>query len=239
MPTALFLSPHLDDVALSCGGLAARLAAEGWHTILATASTRSPHGEGAAPEVDEMALRRAEDLVAAEWLGFDEALWLDLPEAPHRGYESAAALFGPIRLDDPAGDLLTACFVRLNEALAPSLVLAPQGLEPHVDHRQVIAAALRAVPPGRLAFYRDTPHAIHAPNAHPDPAIPPGESVAVPIGATLDRKIRAALAYTRQPGIGPEGSAPIARLLRDFALAEGGGWPAERLLGAAIPRLPA
>jgi LmbE family N-acetylglucosaminyl deacetylase len=224
MPTALFLSPHLDDVVFSCGGLAARLADEGWHTVLATAFTRSV---AQAPDAADMASRRAEDLIAAERLGFDEALWLDLPEAPHRGYDSAA-LFGAIRPDDTVVEPLAACLARLNDALAPSLVLAPQGLGSHVDHRQVIAAVLRGVPPGRVAFYRDAPHAIHAPDAPPDPGVPRAASVVVPIETTLDRKIAAAQAYTSQ-------SADIARILRDFALAEGGGRPAERLIGQAIP----
>jgi LmbE family N-acetylglucosaminyl deacetylase len=236
MPTALFLSPHLDDAVFSCGGLAARLAGEGWHTVLVTAFTRSAApGNGPTPEIDEMALRRAEDLVAAECLGFDEALWLDLPEAPHRGYESAPALFGAIRPDDAVAEPLAGCLARLNDALAPSLVLAPQGLEAHVDHRHLIAAVLQALPPGRVAFYRDTPYAIHAPDAQPDPAVPRGASVAVPIGTTLDRKILAAQAYASRVGFQSQGSAHIARILRAFALSEGGGWPAERLIGQAVP----
>jgi LmbE family N-acetylglucosaminyl deacetylase len=241
MPTALFLSPHLDDAVFSCGGLAARLAGEGWHTVLVTAFTRSvvtpasPTGKEPAAEIDEMALRRAEDLVAAECLGFDEALWLDLPEAAYRGYGSVPALFGAIRPDDPVAEPLAACLVRLNDALAPSLVLAPQGLEAHVDHRQVIAAVLQALPAERVAFYRDTPYAIHAPDAQPDPAVPRSASVAVPINTTLDRKVLAAQAYASRVGFQCQGSAHIARILRDFAVAEGGGWPAERLMGQAIP----
>ncbi len=229
MPTALFLSPHLDDVVFSCGGLAARLADEGWHTVLATAFTRS------APDSDGMELRRAEDLVAAERLGFDEALWLDLPEAPHRGYDSVPALFGAIHPDDPAAEPLTACLARLNGVLAPSLVLAPQGLGSHVDHRQVIAAVLQALPPGRVAFYRDMPYALHAPDALPDPAVPHAASVAVPIDTALDRKIAAAKAYVSQVGSQFQRPENVAGLLRRFALTEGGGRPAERFAGQALP----
>ncbi len=72
LPRALFLSPHLDDVAFSCGGTLVGLAAGGWETHLATAFTASvpdPQGfalacqldKGLGPEVDYMALRRAED----------------------------------------------------------------------------------------------------------------------------------------------------------------------------------
>ena len=75
MPTALALSPHLDDAAFSCGGTLARLAGAGWRVVVATAFTATvpePSGfalacqldKGLAPEVDYMALRRDEDAAA-------------------------------------------------------------------------------------------------------------------------------------------------------------------------------
>jgi LmbE family N-acetylglucosaminyl deacetylase len=246
MKTALFLSPHLDDVVFSCGGLAACLADAGWRTVLATAFTRSvvpatgfalacQLDKGLPPEVDYMALRRAEDLAAAEHLGFDEVLWLDLPEAPHRGYGSPSELFAALREDDAVVEPLAACFAHLVEKCAPDLVLAPQGLGGHVDHRQVIAAVLRAAPLPRTAFYRDTPYAIRAPDAPPDPGIPRSDQIAVPIAAALDRKIAAAQAYASQVGFQFNGPANAAASLRAFAIAEGRGRPAERFAGMALP----
>ena len=246
MPTALFLSPHLDDVAFSCGGLAACLADAGWRTVLATAFTRSVTpatgfalacqiDKGLGAGIDYMALRRAEDLVAAERLGFDEVLWLDLPEAPHRGYDSAPALFGALRADDAVVDPLAAALAQIHADRTPGLVLAPQGLGGHVDHRQMIAAALQAIPLPRLAFYRDTPYAIHAPDAQPDPAVPSGSHATVPIGTALARKVSAAQAYASQVGFQFQGPEGAARALRAFALAEGNGRAAERLVGQALP----
>ena len=95
--TALLVSPHLDDAAFSCGGLAAMLARAGWRVVIATLFTRSVHpatgfalacqrDKGLADEVDYMALRRAEDVSAVACLGA-EAWHGDLPEAPHRGYD--------------------------------------------------------------------------------------------------------------------------------------------------------
>ena len=158
MPTALFLSPHLDDVAFSCGGLLAQLGDRGWRTVMATAFTRSvpnPAGfalacqtdKGLAPDVDYMALRRDEDRAAAAILG-TEARWLDLPEAPHRGYHSAPALFGPVLDGDDIWRPLTDRIADLVAELRPDLLLAPQGLGNHVDHRQVITAVLAAMPAG-------------------------------------------------------------------------------------------
>ena len=150
MARALFLSPHLDDVVFSCGGLAATLANAGWETVLVTAFTRSvvpatgfalacQLDKGIPPEIDYMAVRRGEDREAARILAFADVRWLDLLEAPHRGYESAPALFGAIHPGDVMLTELTSRCMALAAELQPDLVLAPQGLGNHVDHQQVIA----------------------------------------------------------------------------------------------------
>ena len=246
MQTALFLSPHLDDVAFSCGGLAANLADAGWRTVLVTAFTQSVTpaagfalacqlDKGLPPDIDYMALRRTEDMAAAERLGFDETIWLDLKEAPHRGYGSAPELFGELRADDDVVAPLAACFRRLQADYQPALVLAPQGLGGHVDHRQVIAATMEAFALAQIAFYRDTPYAIRRPDSAPDPRIPLSSQVRTPIAAALERKISAAQAYASQLGFQFQGPQNAATALRDFAFAEGNGRPAERLTGLALP----
>ena len=113
--TALAISPHLDDAVFSCGGTLATLASSGWRVVVATLFTQSvmnPAGfalacqldKGLDASVDYMALRRAEDADACARLGV-EPHWMALPEAPHRGYESAGALFGPVLPTDAALDL--------------------------------------------------------------------------------------------------------------------------------------
>jgi LmbE family N-acetylglucosaminyl deacetylase len=234
MPLALFLSPHLDDVVFSCGGLAASLASAGWDTVLATAFTRSvvpatgfalacQLDKGLSPELDYMALRRAEDEVAAGLLGFGTNRWLNLLEAPHRGYEAAAELFGAIHQSDSVFLELAAHFIALSAEFQPDLVLAPQGLGNHVDHQQVVLAAGRSFPADRVAYYRDTPYAVLA-----------GVGSTVPIGDVLDRKIAAAQAYASQIGFQFGGPAPLARALSDFALREGNGQAAERFCGSSV-----
>ena len=245
MPTALFLSPHLDDVVFSCGGLVASLADAGWITVLATAFTRSvvpatgfalacQLDKGLPADVDYMELRRTEDRAAAGLLAITHLRWLDLLEAPHRGYETAAALFGAIHPADPVSEPIAAAFARLAAEWAPDLVLAPQGLGNHVDHQQVIRAALGCFPANRLAFYRDTPYAIRQPTARPLALLPPGPTVAWPIGRALSRKIAAAQAYTTQIGFQFGGPSPLANALTAFADAEGSGEPAERVTGAVL-----
>ena len=248
MPKALFLSPHLDDAVFSCGGLAAYLSDAGWRTVMVTAFTRSvvpaagfalacQLDKGLPPDVDYMALRRDEDRVAASVIGIQDLRWLDLLEAPHRGYHSAPALFGGVHEGDAVADELAPLFGALAAELEPDLVLAPQGLGNHVDHQHVVAAALQAFATDSLAFYRDTPYAIRQPGAAALPIVPQGSLSTIPIGAVLDRKVAAAQAYTTQIGFQFGGPAPLGLALRRFAGEEGGGQPAERFCGRALTGL--
>ena len=230
--TALFLSPHLDDVAFSCGAFAAVLRDRGWRTVLATVFTRSvvraegfalacQLDKGLGAEVDYMALRRDEDRDAAGILGFAECLHLGLEEAPHRGYDSPAALFGAVRADDRAWQAVAELAAGLARGAAPALVLAPQGLGGHVDHLQMA----RAVREGVLApvwWYRDTPYAIRHGDA-PCPAPLAGlGGIAVAADAGLERKVAAACAYRSQVGFQFGGDAGTAAALLGFARNEAG-----------------
>ncbi len=251
-PTALFISPHLDDVAFSCGGVAAALAGRGWRTALVTVFTRSVMpatgfalacqcDKGVDDGVDYMALRRDEDRDAARILGFSSRHDLDLPEAPHRGYDSAAALFAPVHDNDHIWQDVATRLSTLVDALHPALVLAPQGLGAHVDHLQVRRVVLDCVH-APVWFYRDTPYAIRNADAPPPPALAALTAYAASVDASLERKLLAAQAYRSQIGFQFGGSVQAANVLRDFARAEaqraGLGAPdaaAERFLCAGDP----
>lgn len=231
MKTALFVSPHLDDVAFSCGGTLAAMAEQGWHTIMATcftATVPAPTGfalacqldKGLGSGIDYMALRREEDREAADILGVGSLRWLDLPEAPHRGYDSAPALFAGLRDGDEIWRDLAARLQLLIEEAAPDQIFAPQGLGGHADHRQTIRAVQAVADTVPVAWYRDTPYAIRNPAAAPFVIAP--KAATVPIGATLDRKIRSACAYTSQIGFQFGGADGVAAALRAFTASEGG-----------------
>ncbi|HZH47524.1 MAG TPA: PIG-L family deacetylase, partial [Roseococcus sp.] len=158
MPRAVAISPHLDDAAFSCGGVLARLARLGWEVVVCTtftASVAAPRGfalacqtdKGLGPEVDYMALRRAEDAAACAALGATP-LWLPFAEAPHRGYNSAAALFGPPAPGDAIMGPLLASLSHHLRAGPLDLVLAPQAIGGHVDHVLLVEALRLALPPG-------------------------------------------------------------------------------------------
>jgi LmbE family N-acetylglucosaminyl deacetylase len=234
----LALSPHLDDAVFSCGATLAWLADHGVHVALVTAFTRSVPDAGAFavacqtdkglhPDIDYMALRRAEDHAAAEVLGITEVIHLDLPEAPHRGYNSATELFRAPHEDDTIDRAL---YTRLDELGQPELVLAPRGLGGHVDHRQLIKAIPERWTPATM-LYRDTPYTLRIAPTAQDAADRPA-----PIAAQLDRKLDACAAYATQLGFQFGGETAMRHALRRFAQSEGrrlgAGGPAEAL---AVP----
>jgi LmbE family N-acetylglucosaminyl deacetylase len=257
MSIALFLSPHLDDVAFSCGGTLARLKARGWRVALVTVFTRSvpaPSGfalacqtdKGLDPEVDYMALRRQEDRDFATLMEVDWLVWAGLPEAPHRGYGSAAALFQPPREDDAIAEVARRRLLPLMAGLRPELVLAPQALGRHVDHVQVVrlVASLDAEA-RRTVWYRDTPYAVRQPYAQPDPALPRDvRPLVMDVTQTLPRKVAGCGCYRTQLGFQFGGARAVGPTLEAFhrreARAHGRGGHAEVFLAGATldPALP-
>jgi LmbE family N-acetylglucosaminyl deacetylase len=213
------VSPHLDDAVFSAGGTIASLVGEGWQVTVVTCFTASvpdpsPFAlstqldKGLAADVDYMALRRAEDAAACAVLGAVPE-HLPLPEAPHRGYTSAADLFAGVHPDDavarPLAGLLTP---RLRGA---DLVLAPQALGDHADHR-VVADVVAALA-GDAWWWRDAPYHWRRPDAVPWTAVPDGREHAVDITAHLTAKTTAARCYTTQLGFQFGGAAAVGPAL--------------------------
>ena len=209
------VSPHLDDAAFSAGGTLAGYARDGIDVTVITCFTGSvaaPTGfalacqldKGLPPEVDYMALRRAEDGRAWAVIG---ASYVHLPllEAPHRGYADAAALFGA-RLpgDDVVAGLCSVLAPLLGDA---PLVLGPLGIGDHVDHHAVREALRRMVEPQRLLLWEDWPYLDRA------------ESLSAPSrvvdldAAALAARIAMCSAYQSQLGFQFGGQAELTRRL--------------------------
>jgi LmbE family N-acetylglucosaminyl deacetylase len=221
MPLAFALSPHLDDAAFSCGGTLAALAADGWEVVVATlftASVEAPTGfalacqtdKGLPADADYMAIRRAEDAEACRRLEA-RPVWLPFREAPHRGYGSAAALFGPLRSDDAAHLDLVAALEPLLAERRPDLLLAPQAIGGHVDHVQTVRALHLLRADGPVLWWQDFPYLARRAT---HPARPfEGAMAALPEEARairIERKRHACAAYRTQLGFqfgGPEGLA--------------------------------
>lgn len=220
----LAVSPHLDDAVFSAGATLARLADAGHDVTVLTCfsgSVAAPAGfalacqtdKGLAADVDYMALRRDEDRAAT---GVLAATPVHLPflEAPHRGYDSAPALFAGVR---PA-DLVWQAVLEALQACDADLWLAPQGLGGHVDHLQVVRAVAALERP--TLWWRDTPYALRQPGASPSDDLPPG-LVEVALRGDRDRRADACACYVTQLGFQFGGEAGMRATLR--------GWP-ERLL---------
>lgn len=177
----LFLSPHLDDVILSCGGHVWQLARAGTVPRIATVFTATPdaaaysfpfaqyqhHLWGDPPT--PMLLRQHEDRAAGVRLGINDMIHLPMPDAVYRQtpdgeplYSSNDALFGALH---PADD----AFVdHIMAALKPHVrthttVVAPLGIGHHVDHQLVRDAGDRLLDAGStVIFYEELPYAEDA-----------------------------------------------------------------------------
>ncbi len=189
-PLAIFLSPHFDDIALSCAGMAARLSRKGVRCIAITVFTApSPQGEPLSPYAQWLhsqwgspgeagddqkpinEVRREEERQAMRLLGL-EHVWLDLPDAPYRHdsagehfYMSDEKLMGRVAPEERR--LLVHHIAREIARIAKETgakgrirVFAPLGVGRHVDHQLVFLAARRLGPRYGALFYEDYPYAV-------------------------------------------------------------------------------
>jgi LmbE family N-acetylglucosaminyl deacetylase len=166
----LFLSPHLDDAVLSCGGLIRQLTSQGEVVVIRTFMAADPplpfpdtpvirdlHQRWQADD-SPMRMRRAEDRQAAAVLGA-EVEFLDILDCPYRLndqgqaiYRTNDALFGDIHPDDPA--LKTV--IHLPERVKQ--IYAPLGAGGHVDHKIVSRLARELPPETPICFYEEYPY---------------------------------------------------------------------------------
>ncbi|WP_158611027.1 PIG-L deacetylase family protein [Aurantiacibacter spongiae] len=202
MSRVLAISPHLDDAVFSAGGtLAAHADAGDVVTVVTcfTGSVANPAGfalacqldKGLDKDADYMALRRAEDVVACAAIGA-RCVHLPLLEAPHRGYENAAALFGALKASDDAIETVAEALRPVIARRRPDIIYGPCGVGGHVDHLAV-REALARIAPGAV-LWEDFPYAMR------EAAAPRGIERACLSDEILERKTAAVLAYRSQIG---------------------------------------
>lgn len=229
----VYLSPHLDDAVLSCGGAIHRQTEAGEPVLVATTFTgKARHDTALSPFALEqhdmwdnpprpMALRRAEDRAALTMLGAD-ILHLDYLDAPFRLgsggqwiYVDLETLMGTVHPADPLArdgiETMAARFAGLIPLHDQQVLYAPLGVGHHVDHQIVHTLAHRLAEQGyRVAFYEDYPYA-EKPGAVESALAVSGARdwrvEAIPLSAAnLTAKVRA-LAYYRTQLAGLFGSA--------------------------------
>ena len=170
----IYLSPHLDDVALSCGGQIAAATRAGQAVLIVTVTAGDPpsavsaYAQGLHTRwelvADATEARRAEDLAACALLGADARHWT-LPDCIYRSdpvtgkpfYTSDAELFGAVARAE--WGLVDDLAEYLCELPSHGQMVAPLGVGNHVDHQLTRLAAERAFGRDRLLYYEDYPYA--------------------------------------------------------------------------------
>lgn len=171
---AIYLSPHLDDVALSCGGQVFDLTAKGKSVLVVTIMAGDPPGGAELSALAQalharwdlatevVARRRKEDGVACGVLGADYAHWhfLDCiyrrhPQTAEFLYTANDGLFGQVHEGETAvlSDLVT----QMRALPAAGRVFAPLAVGNHVDH-QLVRAAAEASLGTDLFYYEEFPY---------------------------------------------------------------------------------
>ena len=251
----IFLSPHYDDIALSCGGTAALLSASGRTPEVAlifgdhpdpgqpmTAFADGMHRDWGLSANEVISGRRSEESVASQVLGTCDR-YLPFRDAIYRGerYISDDHLFGEVHSDeaDLAGLIIDE--LRLSaDGHARARIYAPLAIGHHVDHQHGYRAGMELLERGwQVWFYEDLPYGLKP--EHVTKRIAEIESDGLRAGPRVDvssvwgLKIDAIMAYPSQfhtifqqyVGVGSSRAA-IDHAMTDYARSVGDGTPAER-----------
>jgi LmbE family N-acetylglucosaminyl deacetylase len=227
----LFISPHFDDVALSCGGTVALQARSG-RAIVVTVFAGEPPGELNSfarfqhdrwgTDSDTVDVRRAEDRAALEILGAESRL-LTFRDAIYRGslYLSDEDLFGPVKPEDAeTANAVNSAILAMAKETRATRVFLPLGIGGHVDHRICHATGADLLAAGRgVYFYEDFPYVVTASAfnrrmAEFDPKL---ISEGVDISDVLDVRITAIGAYASQVPTIFRHYGPFAEVVRSYA----------------------
>ncbi|MCP4425217.1 MAG: hypothetical protein GY803_12040 [Chloroflexi bacterium] len=170
---AIYLAPHLDDAALSCGGQIFAQTAVGKSILIVTVMAGDPP-EGAMSDfiaelherwelaVDAVAARRAEDASACRALGADYAHWMtpdciyrqnpETREMLYPTWEDAISSIHPVETA-----LVDETAQKIAELPDHDRMVVPLAVGRHVDHQITQLAAKRALG-ANLVYYEDYPY---------------------------------------------------------------------------------
>ena len=254
--TILVVSPHLDDGALSVGGIIERAVANGADVVVATAFTADAppltHLSPLAVELHALwdigpnpfEQRRREDFASIAILGA-RAVHGGLPDALYRTgpagdflYAKRQAIFGLPSEHDGIGDALFRLLDNWISEISPDLILSPLGVGRHVDHVLTTNALHRVAEARRVnvALYEDMPYSTGLfPTAMPDTVnaalARTSWRVADPqvIPVDISKKLAAVAAYASQiADIFPNG-LEFESVFKDYMRNCGDGEFAERI----------
>jgi len=173
---ALYLSPHLDDAVLSCGGQIYQLTQAGGSALIVTIMAgdvpsgglsvfaQGLHDRWKLP-LNASSARREEDRAACGVLGADykhlellDCIYRQDPESGGALYDSENALFDDLH---PADRLLVNRLVEVLAQLPESdRIFAPLTIGHHVDHQLTRLAAEVWRGSGNLTYYEEYPYVV-------------------------------------------------------------------------------
>jgi LmbE family N-acetylglucosaminyl deacetylase len=244
----VYLSPHLDDAPLSCGGAIAAYVAAGERVLVVTICTAAPpaggpfsalaqelHANWGLAADQAVAARLREERLAMERLGVDY-YWANRLDAIYRypqAYNTRDSLFGTPAPDDPLFADLRAFIGKLHERLPNATYYAPLGIGSHVDHL-IAHQALRDTLGITVRFYEDLPYAATTPGSLDQRLGQLAGTVSattIPIDATLAHKLHAIHAYASQFKELFGGPEAMEQVMTDYAagLLPHGGRYGERI----------
>jgi LmbE family N-acetylglucosaminyl deacetylase len=244
----LFLAPHFDDVALSCGGEVARAVAAGESAAIVTVFASAPPAEmsltpyaqghltkwGVTSIAEAITTRRAEDEAAALALGASLEMlpFVDgvFREDRYRSWDELRTRLAPADATIPA-DIANALMAR--DLIGPeTVVTGPLAIGRHVDHQAVYAAMRLLIAQSmRVRGYEDYPYAADTEEYRARMAAPDlAEALPAVIDITpwLATKVRAIGCYPSQlRSLFP--TVPMPEAVRAYGtLVAGGTGVAER-----------
>jgi LmbE family N-acetylglucosaminyl deacetylase len=241
----VYLSPHLDDAALSCGGAIAQAVAAGESVLVVTLCTALPpsdmefnalarefHAAWALPPEEVVAARLREEHEAIARLNADN-LWANQFDAIYRHpevYTSRQALFSQPGPHDPLFATLYPYLKKLQQQLPAASYYAPLGVGSHVDHL-ITHRVAQAVFGTALSFYEDFPYVAVSGALEKRQADLRGtwQSTTIDIQATIATKIHSIAAYTSQLKELFGGAEAMEQAVRAYAEQVGSGQASERV----------
>lgn len=236
----IYLSPHLDDAAYSCGGRIFTQTAAGQSVLIVTVMAGDPpsgpfsefarlHHERWQLVADAAAGRRAEDVAACRILGADCLHW-QVPDCIYRLHpETAEPLY--VTRDDIFGAVHPAEWelqARLSQQMAGlpnhGQLFTPLTAGHHVDHQIVRAAAEHRFGTD-LLYYEDYPYA----------QLPEALAAVIPAGsaewqadvlplteAAVQARVEAMATFASQLGTFFNGRADLEKQIGDYVRQVGG-----------------
>jgi LmbE family N-acetylglucosaminyl deacetylase len=228
----VYLSPHLDDAVLSCGGAIARHANAGARVLVVTLCTATPpdqlfnafvreiHRSWRLAPAEVISARLREDDLALDRLDADtyRAGLLDAIYRRPDVYNSHDALFGTPAAGDSLLHSTRQLIAALHGRLPHATFYAPLGVGNHVDHQIIHTAACDGAGTA-VAFYEDFPYMLW-PDAFEQRMHTLGQrfiASTIDIDATLTRKIGSIGAYASQLSSLFDEPAAMAQVVSDYA----------------------